>query len=212
MYVRSQSSADRQNHLCANCSSALTPCSPLLALLMIAADRPRSTTSRAGNLVNDKFPRRSARYFNCNGGEGGIRTPDTVARMPHFECGAFNHSATSPGSARLLSDGRLERLQERRFISRVLGHCNSRATVAAPAGASLRYARRSRCYSGPGPTVQADRASKYKRPVASGLRGGSAQEGDSRNGRGQLVRLPVGSEDWCAAAPSLRWPCNLHRT
>src|SRR5438445_6518268 len=32
------------------------------------------------------------------GGEGGIRTPDTVARMPHFECGAFNHSATSPWS------------------------------------------------------------------------------------------------------------------
>jgi hypothetical protein len=34
------------------------------------------------------------------GGEGGIRTPDTVARMPHFECGAFNHSATSPGAER----------------------------------------------------------------------------------------------------------------
>src|ERR1700751_3279702 len=34
-------------------------------------------------------------YKIC-GGEGGIRTPDTVARMPHFECGAFNHSATSP--------------------------------------------------------------------------------------------------------------------
>src|SRR6266702_6400586 len=35
------------------------------------------------------------------GGEGGIRTPDTVARMPHFECGAFNRSATSPrGRAR----------------------------------------------------------------------------------------------------------------
>src|SRR5580698_6148460 len=32
------------------------------------------------------------------GGEGGIRTPDTVARMPHFECGAFDHSATSPNS------------------------------------------------------------------------------------------------------------------
>ncbi len=32
------------------------------------------------------------------GGEGGIRTPDTVARMPHFECGAFDHSATSPGT------------------------------------------------------------------------------------------------------------------
>jgi hypothetical protein len=32
----------------------------------------------------------------CMSGEGGIRTPDTVTRMPHFECGAFNHSATSP--------------------------------------------------------------------------------------------------------------------
>ena len=32
------------------------------------------------------------------GGEGGIRTPDTLASMPHFECGAFNHSATSPES------------------------------------------------------------------------------------------------------------------
>jgi hypothetical protein len=31
-----------------------------------------------------------------DGGEGGIRTPDTVARMPHFECGAIDHSATSP--------------------------------------------------------------------------------------------------------------------
>ena len=31
-----------------------------------------------------------------SGGEGGIRTLDTVARIPHFECGAFDHSATSP--------------------------------------------------------------------------------------------------------------------
>src|SRR5262249_17388208 len=30
------------------------------------------------------------------GGEGGIRTPDTVNRMPHFECGAFTHSAHVP--------------------------------------------------------------------------------------------------------------------
>jgi hypothetical protein len=30
------------------------------------------------------------------GGEGGIRTPDRLAPMPHFECGAFDHSATSP--------------------------------------------------------------------------------------------------------------------
>ena len=31
-------------------------------------------------------------------GEGGIRTPDRLAPMPHFECGTINHSATSPGA------------------------------------------------------------------------------------------------------------------
>ena len=30
------------------------------------------------------------------GGEGGIRTHDTLTSMPHFECGDFNHSTTSP--------------------------------------------------------------------------------------------------------------------
>jgi site-specific DNA recombinase len=29
-------------------------------------------------------------------GEGGIRTHGTVSHTPHFECGAFDHSATSP--------------------------------------------------------------------------------------------------------------------
>ena len=29
-------------------------------------------------------------------GEGGIRTPGTVARTPHFECGPIDHSGTSP--------------------------------------------------------------------------------------------------------------------
>jgi hypothetical protein len=38
----------------------------------------------------------SALYQGLPGGEGGIRTPDRLAPMPHFECGAFNHSATSP--------------------------------------------------------------------------------------------------------------------
>ena len=36
------------------------------------------------------------RQGQAAGGEGGIRTPGTVTRTPHFECGAFNHSATSP--------------------------------------------------------------------------------------------------------------------
>lgn len=29
-------------------------------------------------------------------GEAGIRTLGTLAGTPHFECGAFDHSATSP--------------------------------------------------------------------------------------------------------------------
>ena len=38
----------------------------------------------------------TAMLSNKIGGEGEIRTPDRLAPMPHFECGAFNHSATSP--------------------------------------------------------------------------------------------------------------------
>jgi hypothetical protein len=39
-----------------------------------------------------------AAFLRVFGGEGGIRTPDRLAPMPHFECGAFDHSATSPGA------------------------------------------------------------------------------------------------------------------
>ncbi len=38
---------------------------------------------------------KGAGFFN-DGGEGGIRTHGTLASTPHFECGAFDHSATSP--------------------------------------------------------------------------------------------------------------------
>jgi hypothetical protein len=34
-----------------------------------------------------------------SGGEGGIRTPDTLSGMPVFKTGAINHSATSPAAA-----------------------------------------------------------------------------------------------------------------
>src|SRR5229473_4554152 len=45
------------------------------------------------------LPRRWRTSANIGfGGEGGIRTPDRLAPMPHFECGAFDHSATSPGA------------------------------------------------------------------------------------------------------------------
>ena len=38
-------------------------------------------------------------HFVC--GEGEIRTPETLASLPLFESGAFNHSATSPDGARI---------------------------------------------------------------------------------------------------------------
>src|ERR1700729_823409 len=37
-----------------------------------------------------------------SGGEGGIRTPDTLSGMPVFKTGAINHSATSPVTTVLL--------------------------------------------------------------------------------------------------------------
>ena len=33
-------------------------------------------------------------------GERGIRTPGTVARTPHFECGPIDHSGISPDVSR----------------------------------------------------------------------------------------------------------------
>ena len=42
--------------------------------------------------------RRAENISEPTGGEGGIRTPDRLAPMPHFECGAIGHSATSPGA------------------------------------------------------------------------------------------------------------------
>jgi hypothetical protein len=50
-----------------------------------------------GDFKNLNFSTKSTVF----GGEGGIRTLDALAGMPHFECGAFNHSATSPGAVRI---------------------------------------------------------------------------------------------------------------
>ena len=41
--------------------------------------------------------------WRTSGGEGGIRTPDTLSSMPVFKTGAINRSATSP-----LLDGLLD--------------------------------------------------------------------------------------------------------
>jgi probable addiction module antidote protein len=52
--------------------------------------------SRVMKLFKALNVRLSTQLSRLRGGEGGIRTPDRLAPMPHFECGAFNHSATSP--------------------------------------------------------------------------------------------------------------------
>ncbi len=68
--------------------------------------------------------------WGLTGGEGGIRTPDTLASMPHFECGAFNHSATSPRivvghSARALDSGRMGSLQGQNASGQRLHFCRN---------------------------------------------------------------------------------------
>ena len=45
------------------------------------------------------------RRGNDGNGEGGIRTLDRVAPIQHFQCCAFDHSATSP-EARLSGQAR----------------------------------------------------------------------------------------------------------
>jgi hypothetical protein len=65
---------------------------------------PRGHTSNSWRAVRPYFTGLSRSRFKY-GGEGGIRTPDRLAPMPHFECGAFDHSATSPG-AKKTSDSR----------------------------------------------------------------------------------------------------------
>lgn len=66
---------------------------------------PRDCTSvpekeNAGTIDNI---RRSG-VFSCKlSGEGGIRTPGTVAGTPVFETGTFGRSATSPGMSTFLA-------------------------------------------------------------------------------------------------------------
>ncbi len=55
--------------------------------------RPRT---RCNEVV---FPGQLEPVPRCYGGEGGIRTPDTLSGMPVFKTGAINRSATSPRSA-----------------------------------------------------------------------------------------------------------------
>jgi hypothetical protein len=81
--------------------------------------------------------------LDAAGGEGGIRTPDRLAPMPHFECGAFDHSATSPGAMTGLppSVGRSSRRGWRRRQGAVGRKSGSREAVPSSwPGLTLLYA------------------------------------------------------------------------
>ena len=64
------------------------------------------------------------------GGEGGIRTPDTLARTPVFETGPFNHSGTSP-TARILARVRSAQSQSRMILPRACPDSDSRYAASA---------------------------------------------------------------------------------
>ena len=58
-----------------------------------------SHNHRHGVSHNDeKTPPKPLKYISqqVSGGEGGIRTHETVARLHAFQACAFDHSATSP--------------------------------------------------------------------------------------------------------------------
>jgi hypothetical protein len=72
------------------------------------------------------------------GGEGGIRTPDTLASMPHFECGAFNHSATSPEP----ETGPEKPTNGRRYVTKRAKTDKGRGAYIAPSSSNPAMARR----------------------------------------------------------------------
>jgi hypothetical protein len=66
---------------------------PILAVLS-----PVAKSCLTGRNASGAVPRGDPRA-GFVGGQGGIRTHDTVTRTPHFECGAINHSTTCPKGA-----------------------------------------------------------------------------------------------------------------
>ena len=57
---------------------------------------PKQLTVHVFTLSTKTANRANFKIFSNFGGSGEIRTHDTVSRMPLFESGAFNHSATLP--------------------------------------------------------------------------------------------------------------------
>ena len=98
--ARAKIFSESSRRTAAEISSGFSLPSSCRAISFLTCDRPSPYRNPAdlGRIASLAWMRlqRIAKCEMLAGGEGGIRTPDTVARMPHFECGAFNHSATSP--------------------------------------------------------------------------------------------------------------------
>ena len=62
---------------------------------------PRLKQVWFGKVVPPPFVGVFQKWLSGNGGGGGIRTHETLARLPVFKTGAFNHSATPPRDGRL---------------------------------------------------------------------------------------------------------------
>ena len=81
--------------------------------MILAGHAPRRPPPRSWRRAMPDGQGQRGSDVTGDGGEGGIRTHGAVARTPHFECGAFDHSATSPhvgrraGYAGNWSDARL---------------------------------------------------------------------------------------------------------
>ncbi len=62
------------------------------------ADALFNKSNKRLNIEHGKNAKILFKFSNLKeiGGEAGIRTLGTVTGTPHFECGAFDHSATSP--------------------------------------------------------------------------------------------------------------------
>lgn len=124
---------------------------PILARLAVSEARSQSAKPR-GNFGSSDPGRPISWIRGGVGGEGGIRTHGTVARTPHFECGAFDHSATSPQEIAL--QWRAPPGQAKRADSRV--ERTRQAPKAINRGTRLRlacFAHAQILYSGHEPSV-----------------------------------------------------------
>src|SRR4051812_30690748 len=64
------------------------------------------------------------------GGWGGIRTPETVARLPVFKTGAFNHSATHPTAEARLQGRRQQQPKSARNATYFVPGCSRKAAAS----------------------------------------------------------------------------------